>query len=175
MNLLINDVYDAVGDQNIRRDNTGVVHEHVTIFEADRDIPTAHGRDAGAVLQGRGVSNGAVDDVVRENGGHLLGCKGGESRSDGLESLVIWRKDGDVAERIDCVDELCACKRAREGGEAGIDGGCRSIHGKGEDPVNDVDDTTSEVDILAGGSASAVLRSCLTDAFSELVGSLPAE
>ena len=49
--VLVNDVYDTVGDQNVRCNDLGAVDEYIATFNSDSKLGTVHGRN-GLVLEG---------------------------------------------------------------------------------------------------------------------------
>ena len=59
--VLVNNVYHTVGDQNIGCDDLSTVDEYITTCNGYGEIDTVHSHD-GLVLEGRAVGDGAVDN-----------------------------------------------------------------------------------------------------------------
>jgi hypothetical protein len=74
--------------------------------------------------------------------------KGASYGTDGLESSVAWSEDGDISQTLNGGDELCACEGSDEGGEVCSYCGSTDKLGYGEDLIDYVDCSTSEIDVL---------------------------
>ena len=86
--------------------------------------------------------------MIGEYAGDVFHRGVGEGRRNGCEGFVGGRKDSEVRGLIDGIDEVCGVEGAVESGEVGREGGLRDANGQGKDRVDDVDNTTGEVDIL---------------------------
>ena len=49
--VLVNDVYHTIGDQDIGCNDLGAVHEYIATFNSYSEVSTVHGRN-GLVLEG---------------------------------------------------------------------------------------------------------------------------
>ena len=91
----------VVGD-----DDAGAVDEDFAVDDGDGDVAAAESGD-GAVGQRAAVGNGAVDDVVLQDGGSLLSSQVAEGRADILERSVVGGEDGQVRGGVDGFGEVC--------------------------------------------------------------------
>ena len=55
-------MYDAIGDQDVRGDDLGAVNEDRAIRDSDGKVHAAHRGKHCAVLEGRAVTDGAIDN-----------------------------------------------------------------------------------------------------------------
>jgi len=158
INILVNDMDDTVGHQDVGHDDLCRVDECGPVDHGDGDVPAAHGLEHGVVHQHGRVINGAVADVVSQDAGELLGRHIRQSRTDGLESGVVGREDCDITCRIEGLHQLRVHESSREGGQVGGDGGRGDVLRYGEDTVNDMDHTAGEVHVLQVVSVNAIGR-----------------
>lgn len=138
---------DAVGDEDVGDDNLGRVDENLAVDDADVELGAVEGGQGG-VGQATAVADDTVDDVVLEDIGEGLGGQVGGHAADGGKGLVGRGKDGHIGQAGQGVAEAGgsngANKRSQVGGTRGRD----DALGHGEDLVDDVDDTSGEVDVL---------------------------
>ena len=59
--VLINDVYHTVGDQDVGCNDLSTVHEYIATFNGYGEVDTVHGHD-GLILESRAIGNSAVDN-----------------------------------------------------------------------------------------------------------------
>lgn len=153
-NLLVDDVHDTVGDQDIRHDDLGGVDEHGAVDHGDGQTLAVHGFERGAVLQGGRVADGSVDDVVLEDAGDLLGGHVRQGGADGLEGGVVRGENGHVLGGVERLHQLGVRERSGERSQVGGDGGGGHVHRDGQEVVDDVDHAAGEVHILRGTRVS---------------------
>lgn len=72
--LLVDDMNDAVRDENIRLDNTRAVDEDARALLGDPELATAESGNVGIVHEGGAVADGALDDVILKDAGELAGA-----------------------------------------------------------------------------------------------------
>ena len=134
-------------NENIRNGNHSRVDVDRSVDNGDRDTLSIDSLE-GSVCQQAAVSDGALNHVVSQDAAERLGAEIGKSGSDGLESGVGRGEDGNIAKAIDGFNQISsgksACKRCEVKSTGSV--GCRLRNS--QDAVNDVDDTTSEVDVL---------------------------
>lgn len=94
--LLVDDVSNTVGNENVRDDNLGRVEEDVAVADGDLDRAALEGGDGLSILEGAAIAHSAVNDVVLQDGGELLSGQRSDQVGNGGESTVLRGKDGDV-------------------------------------------------------------------------------
>ena len=137
---------NAVGDEDIGKDDLGVVNIDVAVADGDLDALAVEGLD-GSLLELAAVGNGAGDDVVLEDALEVLLADVVEGAELG-EGFVVGGEDSDALGLEEGVDELGRGGGAGESGKVGGGGGVDDVAGDGQDGVDDVDDTTLELDVL---------------------------
>jgi hypothetical protein len=100
--------------------------------------------------------------VVLENALKIGLAQVGEDRTNVGKGAVAGSKDSDVLLVGEVCDELGLGQSASNGGEVGGDGRVGKVLGDSEDLVDDVNDTTSEVEVLS------VLVSVVIDQLDDL-------
>lgn len=149
----VNNVHDAVGDEDISQHDLGIVDVNVAVADRDVDGLAGEGLD-GRVGEGRAVGDCAGDDVVLQDGGEVF-LRDVVEGAEGGEGVVVGGEDCDVLGGEEGVDEVGGGGGAREGGQVGGGGGVDDVLGDGEDGVDDVDDAAGELDVLVFVSMSA--------------------
>lgn len=161
----VDDVQNAVGEEEVLLDDAGLVDEEGVVDEGNRYILALEGlqcrmvvRNAWVVwgwetvgeiggVEGRG---GGGDDVVLEETGEILDTERGEGRGDVLESLVSGGEDGEGGTDLGIV---CEDRRSGEEGAGGggeVEGRRRGgeVLWRDEDGVDDVHDAVVEYQVL---------------------------
>lgn len=147
--LLVDNVDNTVSDEHVAGNNTGAVHEDASsVTDGNGQLLAVQSCKNSAVLEGGAVAQGVVDNVVSQHIGELLHGEVGESGSDTLEGGVRWRKDGQVGGVVHGIDELSRVEGSTEGRETSSGKSVGSVDRYGEKTVDDVDDTTCEVNVL---------------------------
>lgn len=140
-------MHDTAGDEDVWVDDAGGVDEDFAVDDGDVDVWAGHGGE-GSALQEGGVGDGAVDDVVLEEGGGLGGGEVGEDGADILEGGVGGREDGDVLCHVEGHGEVGGLEGTGKGGQASGFGGGRDILGDGEGSVDNVHHPVGDGDVL---------------------------
>jgi hypothetical protein len=123
-NSRINNMHNTIRNQDIRSNDLRAINPDTALgIQSDSDAAAAKCLDSGAVLKTAGVGDSAVDDVVGEHGGDVLGCGVLERGSDGLEGFVGGGEDGEVGGLVDGGDQVGGVDGAVEGGQVGGEGG----------------------------------------------------
>ena len=143
----VENVQDAVGDQDVCYDDTGAVHEDFAVDDGDGHVAAAESGD-GAVGQRAAVCHGAVDDVVLQNGSGLLCSQVAQGRADVFERSVVGGEDGQIGCRVDSFSEVCGVDCTKESTQAGFLGNDADVRWDSEEAVNDMDYTTVECNVL---------------------------
>lgn len=136
---------DAVGDQDIWADDLGRIDVDRAIDDTDVELATTKGLESGVCGNVRAVDDASVHNVVLEDVGSLLLGQVGSSRSDGSKGRVGWGKDGDILELINSINKAGCVQSTVERGEVGSKRSVGWGLWDGENLINDVDNTTSEV------------------------------
>lgn len=146
---LVDDVDNTVGNENVGSDDTSVVHEDTALTDSNGKLLSVGSRESSTVLEGRRVANTALsDDVVGKDAASVLSAEVAESRADVLESLVVGCEDGDVRCVVNGVEQLGRVDGSTEGNKVCSRKGIGSVLREGQNTVDDVDHTTSEVHVL---------------------------
>ena len=143
----VEDVQDTVGEQDVGGDDAGAVHKDFTFDDGDGDVVAAEGRD-GAVGQRAAVGDCAVDDVVLQDRGGFFGGEVGEGGADVLEGGVVGGEDGEVRGGGDSFGKAGCVDCTEEGAETGFLSDGADVRREGEEPVDNVDDSTVEGNVL---------------------------
>lgn len=161
----VDDVQNAVGEEEVLLDDAGLVDEEGVVDEGNRYFLALEGLQFRMVVQnawvvwgwetvgevggveGRGVGG---DDVVLEETGEILDTERGEGRGDVLESLVSGGEDGEGGTDIGIV---CKDRRSGEEGAGGggeVEGGRRGgeVLWRDEDSVDHVHDAVVVYQVL---------------------------
>lgn len=146
--LRVNNVDNTVGDKNVRNNDAGTVNEDLSVGNGDGQVGAVGSLERSSVLQSAAVADSAGDDVVSEDAGYLLSGEVGKTGTDGLESGVVGREDGDILGGVDGIDKFSCTKSTGERSQSSGKSGLGSGLGDSKDSVDDVDHTTGEVDIL---------------------------
>lgn len=161
----VDDVQDAVGEEEVLLDDAGLVDEEGVGDEGDRYIVALEGLEcrmvvhsAGVVwgweavgevggVEGRGVGG---DDVVLEETGEIVDTERGEGRGDVLESLVSGGEDGEGGADIGVVCEDGRSGEEGAGGGGEVEGGRRGgeVLWRDEDSVDYVHDAVVVCQVL---------------------------
>ena len=147
--LLVNDMDDAVGDEDVGEDDLGAVDEDAAVFDVDGQGLVDGGGEFGGVLEQGAVVHDEGHDVVADDFLQGRYADVAEHGADGLEGVVV-RDEG--------------CEVGGERGSAGglgdgLDGAegrgeVQGVEGDGEvlrdcqEGVDHVDDAAGEVDVL---------------------------
>lgn len=153
---LVNDVNYTILDEDVRGGDQSTVDEEVVTLLVDGEGAAVESGDLSAVSEVGGEDDGAVDNVVGENRGDGLAGSVGEDRGDVLESSVAGSEDGDVVGLVHGLEELGLDESTSKRRETSSSSGDSDVGGEGEDLVNNVDDTSSEVDISLDNSRVAL-------------------
>lgn len=86
--------------------------------------------------------------MVGQDIGDLLGGKVGKTRANVLDGGVVWSEDGDVGGSVDSVDEVGCVEGTTQRGEVGSSKRVGSSLGQGQETVDNVNHTASEVHVL---------------------------
>lgn len=147
--LPVDNVDDAIGNQNVGNDNLGAVDEDVAVVNRDVDLLAGNGLNL-AALEATAVSDGPLDNVVLQDAGQVLGTELSDDRGDGGKGVVVGSKDGDVLKAVEGGAKVRLGHGADKGGEAALDCRLGGALGDLEDGVDDVDHTAFEFDVLQG-------------------------
>ena len=145
----VDDVEDAVRDQDVGVDDAGVVDEYrAFLVDGDRQLFVRESRELGVVAEGGAVADSALHDVVLQNLGQLLVGDVGAGSGELLEGIVVRAEDCHVRKLFEGRDEVCrggcACKSSEVAGNQGSGDAERDQ----EEFVDDVDDAVVELDVL---------------------------
>lgn len=114
--LPVDNVEYSVADQNIRHDDSGRVHVHLTILYSNANILLADGFNARIAERG-GVPDGALNHVVLKYLGEGFGGKVSRDGGNCSECIVAGRKHGDVFETLEYCEKLSLRQSASNGSE----------------------------------------------------------
>lgn len=146
--LRINDMDNTIGDEDIRDNDLGLIDKDSAVVNNNVELLTLRSGES-TVLEGRAVAKSVVDNVVLEDALKVRLAQVGEDRTNVGKGAVARSKDSDVLLIGEVCDELGLGESASNGGEVGGNGRVGKVLGNGEDLVDDVDDTTSEVEVLS--------------------------
>lgn len=152
MHLRVNNVRNTVGDENVASDNAGVVDEDASLVDGDGQVGAVSSTENGSVGKTRAVADSAVDYVVGQDVGDVGGGKVSKTTTDGLESGVRGREDGDIRGVVDNIDKASGVERPAKGDQVGSGKSVGSILWQSKEVVNDMNDTTGEVNVGLGNS-----------------------
>lgn len=147
VDLRINDVDNTVSDENVGDDDLSLVDVDSAVVNLDVNLLTSSSGES-TVLEVGAVANSVVDNMVLEDAHEIRLAGIGEDGANVGKSAVAGRKDGDVLGAGEVGDQLSLGESASSGGEVASNGSVGEVLGDGENTVDDVDDTTSEVEIL---------------------------
>lgn len=147
VDLRINDVDDTVGDEHVGDDDLGLVDVDSAVVNLDVNLLTSSSGES-AVLEVGAVANSVVDNMVPEDVHEIRLAGVGEDGANVGKGAVAGRKDGDVPGAGEVGDQLGLGESTSNGGEVGSNGSVGKVLGDSKNTVDDVDDTTSEVEIL---------------------------
>ncbi|KAI6776407.1 hypothetical protein HG530_000352 [Fusarium avenaceum] len=147
VDLRINDVDNTVGDENVGDDDLSLVDVDSAVVNLDVNLLTSSSGKS-AVLEVGAVANSVVDNMVLEDAHEIRLAGVGEDGANVGKSAVAGRKDGDVLGAGEVGNQLSLGESTSSGGEVASNGSVGEVLGDGENTVDDVDDTTSEVEIL---------------------------
>lgn len=100
-NLLVDDVSNTIGNENVRDDDLSGVEEDVAVVNSNLDRAALEGGNGLSILEGAAVAHSAVDNVVLQDGGELLSGQRSDQVGNGGEGTVLRGKDSDVL-KISC-------------------------------------------------------------------------
>jgi hypothetical protein len=123
------------------------VDKDVSTVDRDREVAAVDGGKNSSVPQASAVTDSTLDDVVGQNIGHICGAEVGKSGTDGLESGVGRREDGNITEVVDGVDEVSGSEGAGQRSQTSGESGVGRLLGERKDAVDDVDHTAGEVNV----------------------------
>jgi hypothetical protein len=156
MDLRIDNVDDTVGDENIRDDDLGLVDVDSAVVNGNVKL-LAIGSSESTVLESAAVAKSVVYDVVREDISEITLAGVGEDGTDVGKGTVVGNKDGDVPLTAEVGQNLGFCEGTSSGGKVGGDGSIGDVLGDAENAVDDVNDTTGEVEVLKSVSKRSML------------------
>lgn len=138
---------DAIGEQDVCDDDAGAVHEDFAVDDGDGYVAATESRDS-AVGQRAAVGDGAVDDVVLQDGSSLLGSEVAQGGADVLKRSVVGGEDGQVGGGVDGFGKVCGVDCTEESTQTGFLGDHADVRWDSEKAVDDMDDTTVECNVL---------------------------
>lgn len=147
VDLRINDVDDTVSDENVGDDDLSLVDVDSAVVNLDVNLLTSSSGKS-TVLEVGAVANSVVDNMVLEDVHEIRLAGIGEDGANVGKSAVAGRKDGDVLGAGEVGDQLSLGESASSGGEVASNGSVGEVLGDSKNAVDNVDDTTSEVEIL---------------------------
>lgn len=148
----VDDVNDTAREEDIRVDDLGAVDVVATVDVLNGDVTAEEGRDGGgAVCDVGAVEDTVVHDVVAEDGYELASGGVGEGIADSLEGVVVGSEDSDIVEVAEGGSQVEGLSCTGEGSQVGIGQGRSEVSWNGEGTINNVDDTTGEVEVDCGG------------------------
>ncbi len=112
-------MHDTAGHEDVRVHDPGAVDEDGAVLDGDCEIGATKRLDGG-VGQTAAVGDGAVDDVVLEDGGGLRRGDVAQSGGDVLEGVVGRREDGDVGRPVERGREVRGVDGPEQGGQVGV-------------------------------------------------------
>lgn len=140
---------DTVGDEDVSDGDASAVDKDATLLaDGNREVLAIEGGKDGAIHDIRRVADSAVDYMVGQYVGDIRIGEVGKSRANVLESLAGRREDSDIGCGVDSLEEVCRVQSTAERGKVGSCKGIRNDFRKGEESVNDMNHTTSEVNVL---------------------------
>jgi hypothetical protein len=146
---LVDDVDNTVGNEDVGSDDTGVVHEDTAVTDGDGELLAVGSGEGSSVLKGGRVANGALsDDMVGKDAGSVLSAQVAKSGANVLESLVVGSEDCDVGSVVDGFKQLCRIDGSTETNKVGSQQCVGSVLRDSQHAVDDVNNTTGEVNIL---------------------------
>jgi hypothetical protein len=164
-------VHNTVGDENIRSDDAGTVHENLSISNGNGQVCAVDSLERSSIGQTAAVTDSSGNDVVSKDAADLLDGEVGKTRANSLESGVVGCKNGDIFGSVDSLDEVGSGEGTSEGRKTSSDGSAGGRVGNSEDSVNDVDDSAGEGNILENincrsrAQCTEVLTALETDEF----------
>ena len=138
---------DTVGEQDVCGDDASAVHEDFAVDDGDGDVAATESGD-GAVGQRAAVCYGAVDDVVLEDFGSLLGSEVAQGRADILERSVVGGEDGQIWGGVDGLGQVRCVNGTQECTQASFLGNDADVRWESEEAVDDMDHTSVKCDVL---------------------------
>lgn len=138
---------NTVGNKNIRNDDLGIVDENIITRNGNSDILSLSSLKS-SVLKQAAVADRSGNNMVLENTLQVIVAQVGENRTNGRESIVARDENSNVLGSSKLADEIGLGESTSSGAEVGGDDSVREIFGDLEKAVDDVDSTTSEVEVL---------------------------
>lgn len=143
------DVQDAVGDENVGRDDLGRVDKHLVADLTDLEsFALAYRFERFGISEIRRHQHLATDDVVAHDLGQLAQTHLGKSSSNGFHGLVPGSKDGDVLDVVESGHDLGVVQTAEERLHLTSREDLADPRGRDKHTVNDLDETTFELNIV---------------------------
>lgn len=105
VNLLVDDVNHAIGEEEIRGGDSGRVDEHSAIDHRDGQVLASGSLQCLVGGKSGAVSDRPVDDVVSKDTAQGLGTQAAGDVGNGGKSSVSRHEDGNVPEAGDCWEE----------------------------------------------------------------------
>lgn len=140
---------DTVSDEDVRNNDLGLVDKDSSVVDDNVELLTIGSSD-GTVLEIAAVAKSVVDNVVLEDVLKIRLAGVSEDGANVGKGAVVGSKDGDVPLAGKIRQELSFCEGASSGGKVASDGSVGEVLGNGENTVDDVNNTASEVEILRG-------------------------
>jgi hypothetical protein len=147
VDLPVNDMDNTVGDEHVGDNDLGLVDVDSAVVNLDVDLLASSSVER-TVLKVGAVGNSVVDNMVLEDVHEIRLAHVGENGANIGKGAVAGRKDGNVPGAGEVGDQVGLGESTSNGGEVGSNGSVGEVLGDGENTVDDVDDTTSEVEIL---------------------------
>jgi hypothetical protein len=142
-------MYNTVSNKNVGSENASIVHKDTPVVDGDGQVCTVHSLERSSVLQTRAVARDTADNsMVRKDIGDLLSGEVSKSGTDGLESRIVRREDGDVRCVVDSAQEVGRVERTTERSQSSSAKSVGGTCGQSKDMINNVNHTASEVDVL---------------------------
>lgn len=140
---------NTVSDEDISNCNASAVDEDATLLaNGNSEVSAIECGQGSSILDARRVTDGTVDDVVGQDICQITSGEVGKSRADILESLARRSKNSNIGYSVNSIEEVGVVQSTAKGGEVGGSKSVRDNFRENEESVDNVNHTTSEVDIL---------------------------
>lgn len=143
------DVQDAIGDENVGRDDLGRVDKHLVADLTDlQPFALAYCFERFGISEICRHQHLATDDVVAHDLGQLAQTHLGKSSSNGFHGLVPGSKDSDVLDVVESGHDLGVVQAAEEGLNLTRREDLANPRGRDKHTVDDLDETTLKLNIV---------------------------
>ena len=147
--LLVDDVDDTLLDENIGSYNLGAVHENSAVVDSDIDRRVVESSQSGIFQVGR-VCHDIRDEMVAEDSSQIGDRKVGNNIGNAFESGIVGNESSQVSWKWSSCDVGLAKSTRRRSLVQRHECG-RDVLRNGEEGIDDMNGTTSEVVILTYG------------------------